>query len=118
MSDHEVGTAIAATQANPMEAIDDNYPNAPENAVSPLSFSSQLSWTDDGAPSHYVGVPPAFIPNWDREALYAEFQPLVRRLIRQYGDDAEMRQDLAGEIFFRFCILLASYDPCRGVPLR
>lgn len=54
----------------------------------------------------------------EREALYADFQPLVRRLIRQYGEDPEMRQDLAGEIYCRFCDLLAAYDPSRGVPLR
>ena len=54
----------------------------------------------------------------DRETLYQEFQPLVRRLIRQYGDSAEVRQDLAGEIYYRFCSLLDAYDPSRGVPLR
>ncbi|HLK58400.1 MAG TPA: sigma-70 family RNA polymerase sigma factor [Chthonomonadaceae bacterium] len=54
----------------------------------------------------------------DREDLYAEFAPLVRRLIRQYGEDAEMRQDLKGEIYCRFCDLLDAYDPERGVPLR
>ncbi|HLK55766.1 MAG TPA: sigma factor, partial [Chthonomonadaceae bacterium] len=54
----------------------------------------------------------------DRERLYAEFAPLVRRLVRQYGQDAEMRQDLVGEIYYRFCALLDAYDPTRGVPLR
>jgi RNA polymerase sigma factor (sigma-70 family) len=54
----------------------------------------------------------------DRDAVYAELQPLVRRLIRQYGEDAEMRQDLAGEIYCRFCDLLEAYDPARGIPLR
>ena len=54
----------------------------------------------------------------DRESLYAEFQPLVRRLIRQYGDTAELRQDLAGEIYYRFCTILEAYDPARGVPLK
>lgn len=53
-----------------------------------------------------------------REALFAEFSPLVRRLIRQYGDDPEIRQDLDGEIYYRFCALLDAYDPMRGVPLR
>ncbi len=56
--------------------------------------------------------------SFDRETLYQEFQPLVRRLIRQYGDCPEVRQDLAGEIYFRFCALLDAYDPNRGVPLR
>jgi RNA polymerase sigma factor (sigma-70 family) len=54
----------------------------------------------------------------DREALFEELQPLVRRLIRQYGEDREFRQDLAGEIYCRFCDLLDAFDPGRGVPLR
>jgi len=54
----------------------------------------------------------------DRDALYGEFQPLVQRLIRQYGSTAEQRQDLSGEIYWRFCCLLSAYDPERGVPLR
>ncbi len=54
----------------------------------------------------------------DREALYAELQPLVRRLIRQYGTSLDLRQDLASEIYCRFCNLLAAYDPESGVPLR
>jgi RNA polymerase sigma-70 factor (ECF subfamily) len=54
----------------------------------------------------------------DRETLFAGFQPLVRRLIRQYGEDAEMRQDLIGEIYCRFCRLVDAYDPSRGIPLR
>ena len=29
-----------------------------------------------------------------------------------------MREDLAGEIYCRFCALLDLYDPSRGVPLR
>ena len=53
-----------------------------------------------------------------REEFYAEFTPLVRRLIRQYGEDAELRQDLEGEIYCRFCELLESYDSSRGIPLR
>src|SRR5207244_4443409 len=52
------------------------------------------------------------------DALYAEFQPLVWRLIRQYGDDADLREDLIGEIYARFRTVLAAYDPHRGVPLR
>jgi RNA polymerase sigma-70 factor (ECF subfamily) len=54
----------------------------------------------------------------DRDLLYAEFAPLVRGLIRQYGQNAEMREDLAGEIYCRFCALLDVFDPARGVPLR
>lgn len=54
----------------------------------------------------------------ERETLFADFQPLVRRLIRQYGEDPELRQDLAGEIYYRFCNLVDAYDPSRGIPLR
>lgn len=53
-----------------------------------------------------------------RDQLYGEFEPLVTRLIHRYGTDAEMRKDLAGEIFARFNDLLEAFDPSRGVPLR
>src|SRR5579871_2017267 len=54
----------------------------------------------------------------ERDALYAEFAPLVRRLIRQFGKTSELRRDLPGEIYCRFCALLEAFDPDRGVPLR
>lgn len=54
----------------------------------------------------------------DYQALYSEFQPLVRRLIRQYAEDPDGREDLAGEIYFQFRKLLDEYDPARGIPLR
>jgi RNA polymerase sigma-70 factor (ECF subfamily) len=53
-----------------------------------------------------------------RDQLYTEFRPLVRRLLRQYGDNADIRNDLEGEIYYRFCILFRAFDPNRGVPLR
>jgi RNA polymerase sigma factor (sigma-70 family) len=53
-----------------------------------------------------------------RDALYKEFRPLVCRLLRQYGSESELRQDLEGEIYTQFCRLYAAYDPLRGVPLR
>jgi RNA polymerase sigma-70 factor (ECF subfamily) len=53
-----------------------------------------------------------------RDALYAEFSPLIRRLIRKYGTDPEIRADLVGEIYTRFCDLYERFDPGRGVPLR
>ncbi len=52
------------------------------------------------------------------DQLYGEFQPLVRRLIRQYGDTAENRAELHGEIYSRFRAVLDAYDPSRGVPMR
>ncbi|MCW3055547.1 MAG: polymerase sigma factor RpoE [Chthonomonadales bacterium] len=54
----------------------------------------------------------------NRDQLYLEFMPLVRRLIWKYGRDQEMREDLTGEIYCRFCALLEAFDPARGVPLR
>jgi RNA polymerase sigma factor (sigma-70 family) len=54
----------------------------------------------------------------ERDALYQDFLPLVRRLVGKYGDDPELRQDLQGEIYCRFCALLADYDPDRGIPLK
>jgi RNA polymerase sigma factor (sigma-70 family) len=54
----------------------------------------------------------------ERDALFASFRPLVQRLIRKYGDNAEMRKDLEGEIFCLFSGLLEAYDPARGVPLH
>ena len=54
----------------------------------------------------------------DREWLYGEFAPLVRRLILQYGSCPQLREELVGEIYCRFCALLDAFDPKRGVPLR
>ena len=54
----------------------------------------------------------------ERNALLAEFQPLVRSLIRRYGGSAEENKDLNGEIYVRFHGILDAFDPNRGVPLR
>ncbi len=54
----------------------------------------------------------------ERDQLYTEFVPLVRRLLRQYGTETGLREDLIGEIYFRFSALLDAYDPERGIPLR
>jgi RNA polymerase sigma-70 factor (ECF subfamily) len=71
-----------------------------------------------GAPPSFYRADPPYQTAADRENLFAEFQPLVRRLIRQYGEDPEARLDLSGEIYYRFCTLLDAYDPERGIPLR
>jgi RNA polymerase sigma factor (sigma-70 family) len=52
-----------------------------------------------------------------RDGLFAEFQPLVSRLVRTYGAPG-LAEDLPGEIYCAFCALLDAYDPARGVPLR
>jgi RNA polymerase sigma-70 factor (ECF subfamily) len=54
----------------------------------------------------------------ERDALFQELQPLVRRLVSRYGEDPEVRADLPGEIYHRFWRLLEEYEPARGVPLR
>ena len=78
-------------------------------------FSDAFTTQMDAAPFG-LGADPTNCP--DRDRLYAEFAPLVRRLIRQYGQNADMREDLAGEIYCRFCSLIDVFDPTRGVPLR
>jgi len=57
-------------------------------------------------------------PAVDRDALYDELAPLIRRLIRQYGWSAELREDLVGEIYFRYCHLIDVFDATRGIPLK
>ena len=87
-----------------------------------LSSSAEAKAFSDTLPSEAAPAPfgldadPTDCP--DRDRLYTEFAPLVRRLIRQYGQNADMREDLAGEIYCRFCALLDVFDPERGVPLR
>jgi RNA polymerase sigma factor (sigma-70 family) len=53
-----------------------------------------------------------------RERLFAELQPLIRRLVRQYGKSVELREDLPGVLYCRFCELVGEYDERRGIPLR
>src|SRR5688572_23559694 len=90
------------------------YPWTPWRArsVYPLSISSHPRDARRCLP------PGPLPPGARREALYAEFQPLVRRLLRQYGDCPELRLDLVGEIYHRFCLLVADFDPGRGIPLK
>lgn len=57
------------------------------------------------------------VPGW-REWLYGEMQPLIRKLVRRYSDCPDSRQDLSGELYYRFCALLEEFDPQRGIPLR
>lgn len=63
--------------------------------------------------------PPAqAAPAIERDALFADFKPLVRRLVHQYGDDPDLRQELPGEIYCQFIRLLNAFDPGRGNPLK
>lgn len=57
-------------------------------------------------------------PCESRALLYQELQPLVQKLIRKYGTNSELRQELRGEIYCRFNMLLDAYEPERGVPLK
>ena len=74
--------------------------------------------TANTAASSDQSAPAAAVNDREREQLYREFQPLVRKLIRQYSGSGELRQDLHGEIYCRFCALVDEYDPSRGIPLR
>jgi len=67
---------------------------------------------------------PAVVTEWDdcplhpdQEALFVQFQPLVRRLLQHYGKTPELRNDLTGEIYYQFCRAVAAYDPARGIPI-
>jgi RNA polymerase sigma factor (sigma-70 family) len=76
----------------------------PNNGFSSLSDSENQEFKAQFSPA-------------EREAIYEDFQPLVRRLIRQYGDTPDIREDLKGEIYCRFCHLLDAYDSSRGINL-
>lgn len=79
---------------------------------------------DEGPAPAAVNLPAVEMPRAaesplpDRDALYAEMAPLVQRLLYRYGKTPELRQDLEGEIYCRFCRLLENYDPDRGIPVR
>lgn len=90
-----------------------NGPSEPGHDADPLSTAADsTSW-------HLLRLSSSSDPeSVDREALYGEFQPLIRRLLWQYGEDREFRADLEGELYCRFCELLEAYDPSRGIPLR
>lgn len=63
--------------------------------------------------------PPGVAPRErDRDAVYARLQPLVRRLIARYGTTPDLRQELVGELYHRFCTLLEAFDPQRGISLE
>lgn len=83
-----------------------------EHSVAPAALPTQIA--KESVASNVDELALASPP----EQLYAEFRPLVRRLIRQYGENLEIRNDLEGEIYYRFCVLLKAFDPQRGVPLR
>jgi RNA polymerase sigma factor (sigma-70 family) len=70
-------------------------------------------------PMHEDRLLTAPVADKERAELFAQFQPLVRRLMRQYGGgDRDLAEELPGEIFCQFCTVLNAYDPTRGVPLR
>jgi len=78
----------------------------------------QLTELYGEAPPAPVAAPAPERSAVERDALYAEFQPLVRRLTRKYGSTPEMREEMVGEIYHRFCALFDAHDPDRGIPLR
>ncbi len=94
------GSPLSVISAERTEHVEDR----------PATFATLSDASEEAA------APPA--EAMDRDKLYAEFAPLVRRLLRQYGQDPELKKDLEGEIYCRFCALLDAFDPQRGVPLR
>ena len=52
-----------------------------------------------------------------REIYYERFQPLIRSLVNQYGTDADIREELPGELYSRYNALLDKFDFQRGEPL-
>jgi len=82
--------------------------------------------TDGPIGSQYEAAPlgldfptlPVPIAVMDREELFRDFAPLVRRLILHYGGSPELREELVGEIYCRFCALYDAFDPMRGIPLK
>lgn len=114
-------TAVERASGSPV-AID--MPGTPGTKAELSGYPRSGANTGDGRrqrtspPRTYPAVTDVPTEPVDRERLFEDFQPLVRRLIRQYGEDPELRQDLSGEIYCRFCTLLDLYDPTRGIPLR
>ena len=58
------------------------------------------------------------ITHGERIELYKDLQPLVGHLIRKYGGDPDLREELPGEIYWRFTQLVEAYDPGRGIPIK
>lgn len=54
----------------------------------------------------------------DYDTLYAQLEPLIRRLIQEWGVDPGRSEALGELLYERFCELMRAYDPSRGVPLR
>jgi RNA polymerase sigma-70 factor (ECF subfamily) len=81
--------------------------NIHQNSAAPTAIKAQST-----------RQPELGLENVDRDVLFADFKPLVQRLMRQYGTDPDLREELVGEIYFRFCALLDAYESNRGVPLR
>jgi len=76
-----------------------------------------LSLPESGVSLRSTAIAATVSPE-ERDVLYDDFRPLVRRLMSQYGADPGVREDLRGEIYFRFCELVAAYDPSRGIPIK
>jgi len=54
---------------------------------------------------------------YERESYYQRFQPLIRGLIKRYGTETDIREELIGELYCRYNALLDKFDESRGVPL-
>jgi DNA-directed RNA polymerase specialized sigma24 family protein len=57
-------------------------------------------------------------PGLDAEALFVALDPVVTRLLRAYGPQAELSTALRADVYHRFRAHVGEYAPECGVPLR
>ncbi len=56
--------------------------------------------------------------SFDRDEIFYELQPVIKRLIRQYGCSLKQQHQIADQVYCLFLVALRRYDPGRGIPLR
>jgi RNA polymerase sigma factor (sigma-70 family) len=87
----------------------------------PAGHQSGRSRSPESAPPGSLAHREAYDPprtERERDALYADIQPLVRRLVDQYSREPRLRRKLEEQAYDRFCQLVDAYDPGQLVPIR
>jgi len=83
------------------------------------TLTAYCRYFDRREPSGDDGPRSAALAGPERDALFQDLQPLVCWLLSWYGREyPELKEELPGEIYYRFSTLYAAYDPSRGIPLR